>query len=196
MGLGGQSLLHPDPFQDRHDQAPCARATRLGAPGSVRASTPAGADLTSLALLARARALSPLMAAWPYPQGRTWETGDHDRPSTALAARLLRARFRRSRTRPGGWAPADAGRAGRRLPPAARRARARTRPGPTSARPLQPHLLRPAPPNLRATTTGCATSRTSSPPSPTARGTSASTWTDVVAGPAPASDIVFLYGVP
>lgn len=39
-------------------------------------------------------------------------------------------------------------------------------------------------------------SRTSSPPSPTALCASASTWTVVVAGPAPASDTVFLYGVP
>ncbi|MET8292225.1 ParA family protein [Streptomyces sp. NPDC005132] len=66
---------------------------------------------------------------------------------------------------------------GRRLPPAARRdrARARTRPGPTAARPRPPHLLRPGPPYLSATTTGCATSRTSTPPSPTARCASAST---------------------
>lgn len=43
---------------------------------------------------------------------------------------------------------------------------------------------------------GRRTSRTSSPPSPTARCASASTWTVVVAGPAPASDTVLLYGVP
>ncbi|KPI25358.1 hypothetical protein OV450_7347 [Actinobacteria bacterium OV450] len=118
----------------------------------------------------RRSVLSPLIAAWPYPRGRTRETRDHDRPSTALAARLLRVRSRRSRTRP----------------------------GPTSARPRRPHPLRPEPPYLSATTTGCATSRTSSPPrlGPTARCASASTWTVVVAGPAPASDTVFLYGVP
>lgn len=55
---------------------------------------------------------------------------------------------------------------------------------------------RPGPPYLSATTTGCATSKTSAPPSPTARCASASTWTVVAAGPAPASDTVFLYGVP
>ncbi|MEV2248371.1 hypothetical protein [Streptomyces sp. NPDC049970] len=34
--------------------------------------------MTSLALPARAGALSPLIAAWPNPQGRTWETRDHE----------------------------------------------------------------------------------------------------------------------
>ncbi|MFE4263765.1 DUF5937 family protein [Streptomyces sp. NPDC056883] len=69
-----------------------------------------------------------------------------------------------------------------------------TAPAATTARPRRSHLLRPGPPDPSAATTGCATSRTSSPPSPTARCASASTWTYVVAGPAPASDTVFLYG--
>lgn len=52
-----------------------------------------------------------------------------------------------------------------------------------------------APPYLSAATTGCATSRTTTtqPHRPVC---GASTWTVVVAGPAPGSDTVFLYGVP
>lgn len=169
-----------------------ASAVRAGSPAAAVAQPLCSGGLRQPAWPCRPGQSTITADSGPaLPARRTWGTRDHDRPSTALAARLLRARFRRSRTRPGGWAPAGAGRAGRRLPPAARRARARarTRPGPTSARPRRPRLLRSGPPRLSATT-GCATSRTSSPPGPTARCASASTWAVVVAGPAPASDTV------